>query len=202
MRIKRKPSRRSVGNVRSEHSQLAIMEAAQSLLLEQGFDDFSVEGVARKARSSKPTIYKWWGNKTKLAYDVYAKTVAVKATRSDEQEALVARITNFYVELWDIWSKPEYAALSRKLLVDSQLNEGSRTDYRDAYFSRRLEPLIDLVREGIDKKELPEVDIELVADILSGFHMLMLLLDKKPDLERIRDMVEIVLCGVSCAQKT
>jgi AcrR family transcriptional regulator len=47
------------GRRRDEAVRAAIIEAAGSLLLEVGFQDFTIEGVAARAGASKGTIYKW-----------------------------------------------------------------------------------------------------------------------------------------------
>ncbi|MCZ4061503.1 helix-turn-helix domain containing protein [Pantoea sp. LMR881] len=64
-------SRRSAGAVRSEASHQAIIDAAKTLLSEKGYVGFSIDGVARLAGASKPTIYRWWANKAQLIAEVY-----------------------------------------------------------------------------------------------------------------------------------
>lgn len=53
-----KPRRQ--GPKRSESSKAAILEATREELIENGWRSFSVDGVARRARASKQTIYRWW----------------------------------------------------------------------------------------------------------------------------------------------
>src|SRR5690554_2407569 len=61
----------SIGARRSPETETAILDAAEALLREGGLAGFSIEGVARRARAGKPTIYRWWPNKTRLLLDVY-----------------------------------------------------------------------------------------------------------------------------------
>ena len=45
---------------RSEDSRIAILKATREELIENGWRRFSVDGVAKRARASKQTIYRWW----------------------------------------------------------------------------------------------------------------------------------------------
>jgi AcrR family transcriptional regulator len=201
-RLPRPPSRKSVGNTRSGEAREAIAEAAANLLMEEGLDGFTIEGVARAARSGKPTIYKWWGDKTKLAYDVYAQTVPVVTPDTGDGQSARAKICAFHEELWKIWDQPKLAEISRHLIADAQSDLNSIAAYRDEYFSKRLAPLFKLVRDGIDNGDLPEtIDVDTVVDLLTGFHMLRLLLDRPVDRATIQRALDIVLSGAAGVAK-
>ena len=51
---------RRAGPKRSEASRLAVLNATVVELNEHGWRSFSVERVAKRARASKQTIYRWW----------------------------------------------------------------------------------------------------------------------------------------------
>lgn len=51
---------RRQGPKRSETSRAAILEATRDELAEQGWRKFSVDNVAKRAKASKQTIYRWW----------------------------------------------------------------------------------------------------------------------------------------------
>ncbi|MEM1087113.1 MAG: TetR/AcrR family transcriptional regulator [Pseudomonadota bacterium] len=48
------------GARRSEESRAAILKATREELVENGWRKFSVDRVAKRARASKQTIYRWW----------------------------------------------------------------------------------------------------------------------------------------------
>ena len=58
--INPKPSKRRQGPRRSEASRAAILEATREELARSGWRKFSVDSVAKRARASKQTIYRWW----------------------------------------------------------------------------------------------------------------------------------------------
>lgn len=51
---------RRKGPTRSENSKSAILEATREELAENGWRSFSVDSVAKRAKASKQTIYRWW----------------------------------------------------------------------------------------------------------------------------------------------
>lgn len=51
---------RKQGPKRSEESRSAILGATREEMAENGWRKFSVDSVAKRARASKQTIYKWW----------------------------------------------------------------------------------------------------------------------------------------------
>ncbi len=48
------------GPTRSEVSKNAILEAARTEMAENGWREFNVDSLARRASASKQTIYRWW----------------------------------------------------------------------------------------------------------------------------------------------
>jgi AcrR family transcriptional regulator len=61
--------RRRVGPRRSEASTNAVLDAAYIELSEHGWRGFSVDRVAKNAKASKQTIYRWWKSAACLAVD-------------------------------------------------------------------------------------------------------------------------------------
>ena len=62
---------RERGRRRSEHSHRAIVEATQALLVEEGYQALTIEGVATRAGVGKQTIYRWWPSRAALALEAY-----------------------------------------------------------------------------------------------------------------------------------
>ncbi|MFB6893792.1 TetR/AcrR family transcriptional regulator [Kitasatospora sp. NPDC056327] len=54
---------------RSEAARLAVLNAADDLLVEQGFEGLTIEGIAAAAGVAKQTIYRWWKSKVDILYD-------------------------------------------------------------------------------------------------------------------------------------
>ena len=48
---------------RNERARLAILDASLALVGELGYDNVSIEAIARRAGVGKQTIYRWWPSK-------------------------------------------------------------------------------------------------------------------------------------------
>ena len=63
------------GRPRSEKSREAILLAALTLLVRDGFENLTMEGVAREAGTGKSTIYRWWKGRADLAVDAFFSAI-------------------------------------------------------------------------------------------------------------------------------
>jgi AcrR family transcriptional regulator len=54
---------------RSEAARIAVLKAADNLLVERGFADLTVENIAAHAHVAKQTIYRWWPSKTDILFE-------------------------------------------------------------------------------------------------------------------------------------
>ena len=59
------------GRPRCATSESKILEAAYGLLVEKGWEGFTIEGVANRAGASKATVYRWWTDRNRLAVDCF-----------------------------------------------------------------------------------------------------------------------------------
>jgi AcrR family transcriptional regulator len=130
----------------------AILDAAQELLTEVGYDRMSIDEVARRARASKATIYRRWTGKAamvaavvhRLALDypplpdtgtLRGDLVAGLTTFCDvvrRKHAVVAGLTTA------IRSDPELARLLRAQVVDPGFAEAGRLVSRAVARGSRL----------------------------------------------------------------
>ncbi|WP_406314165.1 TetR/AcrR family transcriptional regulator [Streptosporangium sp. NBC_01639] len=84
------------GPKRSESIRLAVLNAADDLLVEQGFNGVTIEGIAVRAGVAKQTIYRWWKSKVDILLDTLA---------GDAHDALA----------WQIGSAPADEELGQQL---------------------------------------------------------------------------------------
>jgi len=59
------------GRPRSDRSRQAALSAAFTILVELGYEQMSIEGVASAAGIGKSTIYRWWSGKAELAIEAF-----------------------------------------------------------------------------------------------------------------------------------
>src|SRR5580693_2726691 len=54
---------------RDENARIAVLHAADDLLVERGFNGLTIEGIAARAGVAKQTIYRWWPSKVDVLLD-------------------------------------------------------------------------------------------------------------------------------------
>lgn len=156
------------GRPRDPRTEQAITEAARRLLARDGYDQLSIEAIAREAAVSRPTIYRRWPSKTHLVFDAVfgAAEAGDVLTGSGDFEA---DLRHFVAGVFAFWSAPEVAAAALGILADR---------HRDPELFIRTQQLLDektraafraLVRTGIERGVLDaDVDAEIAYDAVVG----------------------------------
>lgn len=163
-------SRRHHGNRhgRSEAARLAILEAADGLLVEKGFAGMTMEGLAARAGVAKQTVYRWWHTKTDVLMDAFLEDMAEDLVPPDHGD--VARDLREYLpRLAFVLSRSDSGAVCRALIAHAQHDPAFAADFRTRYLDeqRRRDrlPLERAVRRG----ELPaDLDVAAETDQLVG----------------------------------
>ncbi len=116
----------ATGRPRDELREQAILDAAVDLLTEVGYDRFSIDTLASRAKASKATIYRRWCNKAEIVCEAVRR-------RSDEEDDLVPDLGSLredllaFLEVLAAAKAPEEAAfvagLVRAMHADPELNE-------------------------------------------------------------------------------
>ena len=165
--------RRSVGARRSPASAEAILEAAEAILVEEGYQGFSIEAVARRARAGKPTIYRWWPSKAALLLDVYQRQkrdVDFTETGSIEEE-----IYRLLRSLMRQWAGTATGQIFRSIVAEAQ-SDPAAAEALAAYAAERRRRTGEIVTRAIRRGEIsPDVDPEIVADMLAAYAWMQLL---------------------------
>lgn len=156
------------GRPRNPRTEQAITEAARRLLARDGYDQVSIEAIAREADVSRPTVYRRWPSKAHLVFDaVFGAAEGGDALASSGD--FEADLRRFVTGVFDFWRSPEVAAAALGILADR---------HRDPDLFIRTQQLLDeetrtafgeLVRAGIEQGALDDgVDVEIVYDALVG----------------------------------
>ena len=186
------------GRRRSKRSHAAIVHATQELLVERGYRDLTIEGVAARAGVGKQTIYRWWPSRAALVLEAYlAGSEAVPppspgdSVRDDVRELLVWLST--------VLAQPiggrVLAGLIGDLQHDDDLGGGFR---RDVVPPRRSRMLAALERGRARGEIRADADLEVAVDALHGAVFYRLLLSGEPlDEAFARSVAEHVIGGLS-----
>jgi AcrR family transcriptional regulator len=153
-----------------------VLEAAGTLLLEEGIDRFTVERVAALSGASKMTIYKLWPSKGALALEGYftkVKPVLSFPDTGDIEADLRSQLLAFVRLLRDTEAGRVLAQLIARAQTDPDLKEA----YLRTYSGPRHELAVDALARARDRRQLrKDLDLESVIDQLWGacYHRLLL----------------------------
>jgi len=173
------------------------MAATRRLLTDVGYDQVSMESIARAARVSRPTIYRRWPSKAHVVFE------AAFGTANDT--ALVARTGDFQTDLREFvhravrfWREPVVEAATMGILAERR---------RDAELHIRTQQLLDdmiraelaaVVRAGAEQGVVrADVDTDTLFNALIGTTFYAALVDGRDDTEQLTDkLCSLVLQGV------
>ncbi|MBK8838922.1 MAG: TetR/AcrR family transcriptional regulator C-terminal ligand-binding domain-containing protein [Hyphomonadaceae bacterium] len=187
--------KRRVGPRRSEASTNAVLVAAYTELSEHGWRGFSVDRVAKTAKASKQTIYRWWKSAACLAVDAALATLAERpapvAANADVRDRIAALIEPMLVAVRTGDGAHAWRGALLAAADDSDAGEIFR-----AWFSESVKvPLRHILAEqalkGVVRRDW---DIDLATELLFGpiWHRLIAMRGPVPEAYS-RRLVESVL---------
>lgn len=178
--------RRSIGAARNPESHEAILEAAETILAEQGYAGFSIEAVARRAKAGKPTIYRWWPSKAHLLLDVYTRLK--ENMLEPDTGTLEGDFRVFLTNLLAFWAGAP-GDVFRSLIAEAQTDARAGEALRD-YCIDRIRHTARLIDRAKARGEVAAgVDSLAGSDLLSSYAWKLLLTGR---LEGVEDEVAAV----------
>jgi AcrR family transcriptional regulator len=153
---------------RSEQARLAVLEAADDLLAENGFAALTVEGIAVRAGVAKQTIYRWWPSKTDILFDAFvvdADEHFSDADHGDLGRDLIDHLSQLAVLLTRADSGAVFRALAGQAQHDPIVAARFQADVVERQRERDRAPFL----RARNRRELPRgFDVEAAIDELTG----------------------------------
>jgi AcrR family transcriptional regulator len=162
-------SRVSAGAVRSTEAHEAILAAGREVLRERGYGGFTIEAVARAAKASKPTIYRWWPNKAALIHELYVREAAEELSVPDlgSAEAELVELTR---RTWAMWRKPGNGCAVKGLIAEAQTNGEALRQLRDEFLPTQRQRTEAILSRAEARGEIARgADANAVFGIYKGF---------------------------------
>jgi AcrR family transcriptional regulator len=153
---------------RSEPARIAVLEAADDLLVERGFAGVTIEGIAAKAGVAKQTIYRWWDSKTDILFDALTQDAAEFFTEPDTG-SLGADLRARLRELATFLTGTDAGAVLRALAGQAQHDPAVAARFESEFISGQRELDRLPFRRAASRGELNAgADFELAIDQLAG----------------------------------
>jgi AcrR family transcriptional regulator len=190
---------RHPGRPRDPELDRVILEATLELLAEDGFGGVSIEAVAARAGVGKTTVYRRWPSKIPLVVDALIQLKMPASVVIPEEmttrEALIRVLSELMRSHGNDQPDRILAGLVGAMSRDAELADAVRT----GLLSKRSDFMFGLIERGIARGEIrPDVDVEVVADLLGGPIVLRKLITDRPVTARLaRQIVTLVLDGVA-----
>jgi AcrR family transcriptional regulator len=161
---------------RSDRARVAVLHAADDLLVERGYAGVTIEGIAARAGVAKQTIYRWWPSKFEILMDTFLEDAAgaleipnTGTVDGDLREHL-RRLARFLAE------NPA-GRVMLALIGQAQHDADVARAFRDRFSGERRALDRVILERGVARGELgEETDLDLVIDMIYGplYHRVLL----------------------------
>jgi AcrR family transcriptional regulator len=153
---------------RNEDARLAVLGAADELLIERGFGGVTVEGIAARAGVSKQTIYRWWPSKVDILLDTLVEE-ADRRLKIPEDGPVVDGVRGYLRALARFLTKEDAGKVLLALLGEAQHDAETATLFHERYLDPRRARERALLKRGIAAGELPTgLNLDATLDALIG----------------------------------
>lgn len=187
-------SRASIGARRSPATEKAVLDAAEGLLTEAGYSGLSMDAVARRARASKATVYRWWPTRARLLIAVYDRRKDELAIR--QSGPLEADLLRLFEGLFGLWRRKPLGDLLRLLIAEAQFNPDAMAAVTQYAAERTRQTEVIFTAAAARSELAPHVDTAAAAEITVALAWNHLLTNRiAPEEEDLRAMVSHLATG-------
>jgi AcrR family transcriptional regulator len=184
------------GRPRDPRIDQAILAATRLLLVSVGYNRLSFELVARRAKVTRPTIYRRWPSKMHLVHEaVFPDAGPTLVPDTGEFRTDIRRMVHRH---YDSYARPEARAALPGLLVDLHERPQLRAAVVDGLENRVRAQFAEIVRRAAERGEVDAgVDPDVVLDVVTGS-----LLQRVVARERLADgfadhLADLIIRGVA-----
>ncbi|KAA0115255.1 TetR/AcrR family transcriptional regulator [Mycolicibacterium sp. P9-22] len=153
---------------RNEQSRQAILDASISLICELGYDNVSIEAIARRAGCGKQTIYRWWPSKGAVVLEAATQLLDPVVIFPDTGD-IVADLRGQLIGILDLITTTGFGAAYRGVIAAGQ----SDPDLLGAVYEQIIEPNVRafgaraaLAQERGEMRA--DADVRTLRDVLYG----------------------------------
>lgn len=153
---------------RDENARLAVLNAADDLLVERGFGGVTIEGIAARAGVAKQTIYRWWPSKVDILLDTLIEDADRQLPVPDTGAAL-DDVRRYLRALARFLTKEPAGKVLLALLGEAQHDAEMAALFKERYLDPRRRTERQMLERGIASGELPSgLDPDATLDALCG----------------------------------
>jgi AcrR family transcriptional regulator len=153
---------------RDENARLAVLHAADDLLVERGFAGVTIEGIAARAGVAKQTIYRWWPSKVDILLDTLIDDASRQLAIPDTGSA-VENTRRYLHTLARFLTKEPAGKVLLALIGEAQHDPEMARTFHQRYLDPQRQSERAMLKRGIASGELSAaLDIDAALDTLCG----------------------------------
>jgi AcrR family transcriptional regulator len=153
---------------RNEDARLAVLHAADDLLVERGFAGVTIEGIAARAGVAKQTIYRWWPSKVDILLDTLVEDAGKRLAVPTDGPA-VDSMRRYLRAMARFLTKEDAGQVLLALLGEAQHDAETARLFHERYLDPRRAAEREVLARGIAAGELPKgLDPDATLDALIG----------------------------------
>ena len=173
-----------------------LLAAAGDILRREGYTGLTMEKVAAESGVAKTTLYRHWPTKAALCMDLYLDEAGREMHDPDTGNVAddLRYVVNAVVRLQTrTVAGPAFIGL----IAEAQLDPSTREAFLAEFAQRRREITRAILHRAIERRQVrPDVDVDLVIDMLGGATTFRLLQGHAPLNSRFADaLVALLLAG-------
>ncbi|MFD4786023.1 TetR/AcrR family transcriptional regulator [Streptomyces sp. NPDC058459] len=178
-----------------------IFASSLELLAGQGYDAFTVEGVAQRSGVNKTTIYRWWPSKSELLRDALLHSGTLAFDLPDTG-SLTGDLTELAARVEGLLAEPQTRAVVEAALVGAVRHPAMR-ELVTLFLEDRLGRHQPLFTRAVGRGELPAgLDPALLVDAVAGALWIRLLVRRRPVSDDFTgQLVALLTDGISVARE-
>ncbi|MFF7244534.1 TetR/AcrR family transcriptional regulator [Embleya sp. NPDC008237] len=162
------PRRPRSGNRRDEAARLAVLHAADDLLVEHGFGALTVEAIARRAGVAKQTIYRWWPSKVEILLDTLIED-SDKRLPFPTEEPTAESIRGYLRRFARFLARDPAGKVLLALVAQAQHDPDTARSLHERYLGPRRARERDMLARAVDAGEIsPRLGPDIAIDALVG----------------------------------
>jgi AcrR family transcriptional regulator len=155
----------SRGRPRDQDAQKAVLDAAIEIILELGAVGLTFDAIARRAGTSRPTLYRWWSSTGEILLDALLEVTKRKVAYA-HGGSLVDDLKRHAQEYVVLLTGP-YGAAYRAIFSQGLADDDFMKLVRDKLIAPRRQLTRERLFKAINSGELPEAtDLDALIDAL------------------------------------
>ncbi len=170
---------RTVGRAphrRSGRARVAVLHAADDLLVERGYAGVTIEGIAARAGVAKQTIYRWWPSKFEILMDTFLEDAA-GALEVPDTGTVDGDLRQHLRQLAGFLSAEPAGRVMLALIGQAQHDADVARTFQRRFLDERRALDRTILERGVARGDLRgDTDLDLVIDMIYGpvYHRVLL----------------------------